>query len=445
MEVSNTTIIYVYRARPLTAVYLIAGYSTLEHYWYLTQPAIRPTCYFLLAILTAPLILCVDPTRRRRLAPLFLLPAWQCLSSISQIQWPSDFGSFLGLVTTVGCLEAVSVLYIEEAVLQPQERVKAGSGNIKLEYIFTSMWKTGFDLRRLRASATTSQIASQGQICRRRKHVANNRPFTWRRVARFLVLVLFNHFVVSGSLLSQLRPFDISDLERSKHAYFRRLLFSQSYTSLTRITTRETYIRLFLVLTSYIKPYLLMEGFHICAAIIFIYILHVDDPTEWPDLFGNPLEAYTLARFWSRFWHRLHVAAYTSWANWLTSHLSWNRGIQQHTRIALTNLIIFNITGLVHALVSWQMDDRCACRTEMQFYLISWVALVAERIWLDHWRAFKVARRQEIARDESAVRKQAWMVEDALARIVGYVWVMLFHFWIGPKMYFERMWCTLGE
>ncbi|KAK7916877.1 hypothetical protein PG985_010485 [Apiospora marii] len=49
---------------------------------------------------------------------------------------------------------------------------------------------------------------------------------------------------------------------------------------------------------------------HDLAAILFVAILGWDEADEWPPLFGNLMEAYTLRRFWGVFWHRLHVHSF---------------------------------------------------------------------------------------------------------------------------------------
>lgn len=440
---SNTTARYASLIESSLVPRQITTYMILDEYWDLFQCLIRPICYFLFAIAAAVLMLGVDTPWRRYLAPSFLVPAWQCLSTIHQIQWPSGFGSFLGVAVTVGCVEAIAVLYIDETSVQPKQYVKSASASVRPEYSFVDIWKTAFDLRRLRVPEDNAMRTSTGQTHRRRGHAATHRPFTWWRVARLLALFLLHYIIVFEIFLNQLGPFTLTDLEPVKHTYFRRLLSPRYCIPSERITLRETCIRVFLLASSYIKPYLLIEGSHICAAIIFIYILRSDDPIEWPDLFGSPLEAYTLARFWSRFWHSLHVASYTTWANWLTNLLPWIKHAKPRTRIALQNLIIFSMTGLIHALVGYKLDDPCACRTEIQFYLVSWAALVAERRWLECWRAIKKARREAEGEDPMATKQRMWVIEDALARVVGYVWVILFYLWISPKMYFERMWCML--
>lgn len=53
--------------------------------------------------------------------------------------------------------------------------------------------------------------------------------------------------------------------------------------------------------------------------ILFVAVMRVDEPHEWRPLFGNPLETYSLKRFWGRFWHRLFASA-GIWAIALTDH-----------------------------------------------------------------------------------------------------------------------------
>ncbi|KAL8413503.1 hypothetical protein RB594_004947 [Gaeumannomyces avenae] len=54
----------------------------------------------------------------------------------------------------------------------------------------------------------------------------------------------------------------------------------------------------------------------LCAA-LFVSVLGWDPPEAWTSprtLFGSPLDAYTLRRFWAVYWHRLHVAPFSACA-----------------------------------------------------------------------------------------------------------------------------------
>ncbi len=50
-----------------------------------------------------------------------------------------------------------------------------------------------------------------------------------------------------------------------------------------------------------VHNWMLIASYHECFSIIFICILRLDEPYEWPPIYGNLLEAYTVRRFWAHF------------------------------------------------------------------------------------------------------------------------------------------------
>ena len=62
---------------------------------------------------------------------------------------------------------------------------------------------------------------------------------------------------------------------------------------------REVVMRIWFTANSLWTPILLLDAMHTALATFFIRVIHIDIPDDWPDLFGSPLEAYTLGRFWT--------------------------------------------------------------------------------------------------------------------------------------------------
>ncbi|KAK8068570.1 hypothetical protein PG996_007682 [Apiospora saccharicola] len=85
---------------------------------------------------------------------------------------------------------------------------------------------------------------------------------------------------------------------------------------------------------------------HDLAAILFVAILGWDSTGEWPPLFGNLMDAYTLRRFWGDFWHGLHVHPFTLWIPF--PHFSRSRRV----RGAFTSFWVFVLAALSHAAVN---------------------------------------------------------------------------------------------
>jgi hypothetical protein len=64
--------------------------------------------------------------------------------------------------------------------------------------------------------------------------------------------------------------------------------------------TRETVLGVWFTITTGYTLILLLDILHIILAALFMNILRIDILEDWPDLFGSPMEAFILRRFWSR-------------------------------------------------------------------------------------------------------------------------------------------------
>ncbi|EFY86583.1 hypothetical protein MAC_07361 [Metarhizium acridum CQMa 102] len=51
--------------------------------------------------------------------------------------------------------------------------------------------------------------------------------------------------------------------------------------------------------------YLILTAANSALAIIFVGLLQIAQPDEWPPLHGNPFQAYTIQRLWDVFWHQI--------------------------------------------------------------------------------------------------------------------------------------------
>ncbi|ERF71051.1 hypothetical protein EPUS_03331 [Endocarpon pusillum Z07020] len=88
----------------------------------------------------------------------------------------------------------------------------------------------------------------------------------------------------------------------ARETYIRRMLLG---VPTAPITFRETQIRTFIAIYWIWIAHLILDTYNILRSVCFIRILQVDNPDEWHPLFGSPLQAYSIRRLWTKFWHRL--------------------------------------------------------------------------------------------------------------------------------------------
>ncbi|KAH7322535.1 membrane bound O-acyl transferase family-domain-containing protein [Stachybotrys elegans] len=161
-----------------------------------------------------------------------------------------------------------------------------------------------------------------------------------------------------------------------------------------------------------------------CVLAIVAVTAGLDRPDEWPPLFGSLLDVTSVRSFWARFWHRLAIPTYSSYALLLSrGWLGQKPGSRAEK--TLVPLFIFICSGLSHALVGWALGDAALSR-DILFFLLNYLAIMVE----------VVLSKAEIARS----RKRGTKASDTLWNIAGFAWVCVFFFcvsplWLYPKIY----------
>lgn len=92
----------------------------------------------------------------------------------------------------------------------------------------------------------------------------------------------------------------ISDILPVKETYIRR--FSD-------VTFHESAIRGALVFHFIWLAWAFFTGAHDVLALLFVGC-GIDEPEDWPPLYGNPKEMYTMRRFWGKFWYVYSPSSY---------------------------------------------------------------------------------------------------------------------------------------
>lgn len=221
----------------------------------------------------------------------------------------------------------------------------------------------------------------------------------------------FEYFIFQKVLMYALWPVTISDFAPERES----VLFH-------RLSLHEMQVRAIISVQWIWRAYFFLEFYHSLLAVVFVGILRFDSPGEWPALFGSPLEAYTIRRFWGRFWHKVTVPTYVFYARLAARQMVqpdslWGKG--------LTALLVFTISGLSHALVGWALGDAALWR-DILFFEMCFLAAAGETV------VSKIRIKQQVT--------FRWTLSPLFRRVAGMVWVFVFFFcvvptWIYPKTY----------
>lgn len=194
--------------------------------------------------------------------------------------------------------------------------------------------------------------------------------------------------------------------------------FSPQEASLSAFTLSSLPVRLSVV------AYWLVEGLVPLQVVHFtlstVAVLLGDDPGTWPPLFGSPLEAYSLRRFWGRFWHQLLSPGARIWAGRLVERL----GIKRARGLVMAG-VVFVISGVAHMATAWRLGDRC-WEVEGWFWGVSFLGCVAEVVVVKGARQLRVTGGK-------------WW------RVLGYAWVLGFFAWAVPGHMYPRIYDALTE
>ena len=170
-----------------------------------------------------------------------------------------------------------------------------------------------------------------------------------------------------------------------------------------------------------LNNWLLISSIHECLSIFWIYVARLDEPQEWPPLYGNILEAYTIRRFWAHFWHKLVYAPFRATADTISARVFGQQSRSAARRLVNVGLV-FLLSGLVHSIMDWE-KGLCNHWASGIFYFVQPVGLVLEMLVQSAWaplreRVFGLSSRAGLA---------------ILERTLGYLWVLAWFFWLYPQ------------
>lgn len=233
---------------------------------------------------------------------------------------------------------------------------------------------------------------------------SENRIFLLRRLASAIIIFFLDQaYTITYSMLLQLI---YADFDPSKQSYLRRI----------RITTvRETTIRLWLVFNFVWSSWAIFAATHDLLAFAF-FAFSIDEPEDWPSLYGSIFEAYGMRRFWGKFWHYLVQRSYSTYGSLLSQRILRlpPGSFADRTCVSCS---VFLISGIVHACITTQLGFSCGYWEDIAFFMMCHAALIVEA---------SVQRFASLAFGGS--RPYGW-----ICRLVGYTWVFGFLFWVLPK------------
>ncbi|KAK3367513.1 membrane bound O-acyl transferase family-domain-containing protein [Podospora didyma] len=179
-----------------------------------------------------------------------------------------------------------------------------------------------------------------------------------------------------------------------------------------------------------------LQAVHFLLSIVFVSLLRVDAPDEWPPLFSSPLQAYSLKRYWGVFWHRLFSPGAVIWARFVARK---GLGLPPGGVLekALVPFIVFSVSGVAHAAVGWRLGYVGLDR-DIKFFLWNFAGIFGEVALLRGVRAVLGGRKITSIR-----QGYGGILLTIVTRIVGYFWVVVFLLWAMPPYLYPKLYDSL--
>ncbi|KAH8590776.1 hypothetical protein B0O99DRAFT_300972 [Bisporella sp. PMI_857] len=208
---------------------------------------------------------------------------------------------------------------------------------------------------------------------------------------------------------------ELTDFLPTKFSYFRRL---------PSVTLRETLIRFWLVGYWTFYSIGLYKGFHDVLALIFVGS-GLDEPEDWPRLFGSIKDATSIRNFWAKTWHRLVYRSYTSYGAFISKHIL-RLPRSSFVGKMFINLYVFAMSGFAHAIAVRQLGFSCGFWEEVRFYCSGFAGILIETAIIAAWKRLS----------------GGYKMNPTVSKIIGYVWVFTYLFTTIPKSQYPKLWCV---
>lgn len=373
--------------------------------------ALAPIAYFGSSVLLSALAIQASPKDNLGLIGLSVSMAHLAFRRVTDITSSAEWSSLLSFFVLLWISHIVKLLALD---------IYVPPSDWRMTYI------TLFDFqgicaqkRRPKISPGTSDMnvtVSKEKGCSETEHPSKksrNRTFLLRRLASAMFILLVDQaYTMTYSTLLQLT---YADFDASKQSYLRRI---------RTITVRETTIRSWLVFNFIWSSWAIFTATHDLLAFAFVAV-GIDEPEDWPSLYGSILEAYSMRRFWGKFWHCLVQRSYCTYASFLSQKILRLPPSSFADRTCV-NFVVFLISGIVHACITAQLGFTCGYWEDIAFFMMCYAALLVEA---------GVQRFASLAFGGS--RPDGW-----ICKLVGYTWVFGFLFWVLPKHQYPKVLCA---
>ena len=374
--------------------------------------ALVPIVYFGSSVLLSALAIQASPKDSLGLIGLSVSLALLAFRRITDITSVAEWSSLLGFFVLLWISHIVKLLALDKHI-PPSDWRTTYKALFDCREIGTQKQRTNFSRDTSDINVTALREKKESRKATHHSKGSRNHIFLLARLASAIIILLLDQaYTLTYSMLLQLT---YADFDPSKQSYFRRI---------HTVTVREAIIRSWLVLNFVWSSWAIFTATHDLLAFAFVAI-GIDEPEDWPSLYGSIFEAYSIRRFWGNFWHRLVQRSYFTYGSLLSQRILRlpPRSFADRTCV---NFAVFLISGIVHACITAQLGFTCGYWEDIAFFMMCYAALLVE-----------AGVQRFASRAFSGGRPNGW-----ICRLLGYTWVFGFLFWVLPKHQYPKVLCA---
>jgi hypothetical protein len=354
---------------------------------------------------------------------LFFFAGLSVLGS-HHLAWPQGLPDLWSLSVVMWTIHVISLLFCEDHLEVLKRTDIQATSESTTRWQLRPAYKLLFNVRLLQCE----RRGTEDCVNDREPQPRNGYQFFTIKLLRLLVLWLLHTRIEPLIYPKPFLPFTSIDFSPTRQRFFRRLLLSTG----PSVTLRETCIRACLAVRWIWIAIYEIEAAHACLAILFVVVLRLDTEREWPPLFGNATEAYSLRNFWGRFWHRIADRSYTNLGCFVSRRVIGFKASTTTDKITRI-FVVFLISGLAHSLVSWCSGDKRHYMLDTSFFILNFLGGGLEVVF-SKVSALTLGT-SSWDKTKASLSSRRWI---ALKQTFGYCCVFCFFFCVVPKWQYPR-------
>ncbi|KAF4831759.1 Signal peptidase complex catalytic subunit SEC11 [Colletotrichum siamense] len=262
-----------------------------------------------------------------------------------------------------------------------------------------------------------------------------NTTATWSSRALFIIrrALKVGLLLVANSFVNKTRIYlkaDLLDFTPDKYPIVRPIISqivfdcSRDDCTYSPVSQRQIFLRIFTVFSWIWSNFLILESYHAILSTTFV-LLSIDNPKDWPPLFGSITDAWTVQRFWGRFWHRIATPTLTTWTRTI---LRITHEPQTTFEKATMAFGVFFLSGIMHMTAAWRTGEGYV-HLDVMFFCANFFAIAIEIAVSHAW--MQVVRQAKLKPGAEARLCQA-------SRWFGYLWTFAWFFWMAPRWLYPK-------